>query len=122
MSDDNTVRQRCTAIVRAEVRRHWEQSGRDCGRQEPPPPSLEVVFDSDAGVLHVEIPTFADPGDERPESRGTQPELQYSQGVRCSFSWDGTEEALVSALESIAEGYWGDYCDPSYKYWVPPSA
>ena len=55
-----------------------------------------------------------------PVDEDTQPVLTPSLFSVISFSWDGSEEVLADMLEIVAEEYWGDYVDPSYKYWTPP--
>ena len=60
------------------------------------------------------------------EHRAQENELRISTEPKVDLSWvmpwDGTERMLTEWLELVAEEIWGDYCDPSYKYWVPPGA
>ncbi len=99
MVDPNSdLQARCTAIVRDEVRSRWRQSG--FGRSEPPPPVLRVEHCGDDGTLRI----------------STEPDGGWSW----VFPWDGSDGALMDWLEIVAEEYWGDYCDPTYKDWRPP--
>jgi hypothetical protein len=122
VSESEPLEAHCTAIVQALVRERWEASGRDLGRSEPPPPTLLVTFDADEGRLEVVYPTFPVDQEQPPAKRKGQPTLIAEGFAASSCSWDGSEERLAELLEIIAEEYWGDYVDPSYKYWTPPPA
>ena len=90
---------RFTAMLRDEVRAKWEQSGRDFGRAEPPPPTLRI---------------------DRFGRGEIQVRLEQIEGMAWEFLWDGSEVMLVDWIETVAEDYWSDYVDPGYKSWQPP--
>jgi hypothetical protein len=89
----------CESLLRDEVHAKWEQSGRDFGRAEPPPPTLRIERVGN-GVFHVN--------------------LDEVDGMAWRFPWDGSDPQLHDWIETLADDYWGDYCDPGYKFWQPP--
>ena len=92
--------EQCESRLRDAVHARWEQSGRDSGRAQPPAPSLRIDRVGD-GVFHVRVNEIA--------------------GMVWRFPWDGSDAQLLGCIETVAEDYWGDYCDPSYKFWQPPA-
>jgi len=98
--DRTEFEEQCEALLRDVVHAKWEQSGRDFGRAEPPPPTLRIDRVGD-GVFHVR--------------------LEEIEGMGWRFPWDGSDAQLLDWMETVGEYYWGDYCDPSYKFWQPPA-
>jgi len=97
---DASFEERCSAIVRECLHDRWLVSGKDFGRAEPVMPALQIEHRRRDGELRIE----------------TKPDSTMSWVI----GWDGTDDALRDLLEYVAEEIWGDYCDPAYKYWVPP--
>lgn len=69
------------AMLRDEVHAKWEQSGRDLGRPEPPPPTLRIDRVGE-GELHVRV--------------------EETEGMAWQFSWDGREARLLACIETVA--------------------
>jgi hypothetical protein len=88
MLDRSSLEARCNAMLRDGVHAWWEQSGRDFGRAEPPPPTLRVDAVND-GELRVSVDEFG--------------------VVRWEFPWDGSEAQLREWIETVAEDYWSKY-------------